>query len=112
EAIYFGCSADSQKAQNLAHDRRVSITVDLPHRTWSDIRGLSLAGRAVEVTDPQELARVGALFVAKFPKLAEFVPTQAGALAIFRVDVEIASVLDYRQGFGAHELIGLSPVHA
>jgi hypothetical protein len=37
--IYFGCAAESQKAKNLARDSRVSLTVNLPYRSWKEIRG-------------------------------------------------------------------------
>jgi nitroimidazol reductase NimA-like FMN-containing flavoprotein (pyridoxamine 5'-phosphate oxidase superfamily) len=41
--LYFGCDAQSQKAQNLARDARVSATLNLPYASWDQIRGLSLA---------------------------------------------------------------------
>lgn len=88
------------------------MTVNLPYQTWSEIRGVSVAGRAVPITDPEALARAGQLFLAKFPRLGDYLAAEPGQLAMFRVDIELASVLDYRQGFGAHELIGLSPVAA
>ncbi|MBS0332722.1 MAG: pyridoxamine 5'-phosphate oxidase family protein [Proteobacteria bacterium] len=110
--VYFGCSAQSQKARNLSHDRRVSATVNLPYRTWAEIRGVSLSGRAEDVTDPAELARVGKLFLAKFPQLGDYLGAQPGEMTIFRIDPAFASVLDYREGFGAHELIGMSPAFA
>jgi nitroimidazol reductase NimA-like FMN-containing flavoprotein (pyridoxamine 5'-phosphate oxidase superfamily) len=44
--IYFGCAAKSQKAQNIARCTKVSVTVNLPYANWSEIRGLSIGGRA------------------------------------------------------------------
>ena len=53
--IYFGCAAESQKAKNLAHNNKVSVTVNLPYSSWNDIRGLSIGGTAERVSDPQEM---------------------------------------------------------
>jgi hypothetical protein len=102
--IYVGCSADSQKARNLARDGRVSLTVNLPYRDWSEIRGLSLAGRAHRLTAEAEMSKAGLLFMAKFPEVAQYVTGDPEGLAMFRIEPVVVSVLDYRQGFGHTEL--------
>jgi pyridoxine/pyridoxamine 5'-phosphate oxidase len=51
--IYFGCTAESQKARNIARNGKVSVTVTLPSFNWDEIRGLSMGGRAAPVTDPK-----------------------------------------------------------
>jgi nitroimidazol reductase NimA-like FMN-containing flavoprotein (pyridoxamine 5'-phosphate oxidase superfamily) len=98
--IYFGVNAQSQKAANIAHDDRVSATIDLPYDSWDEIRGLSLGGRARRVTDPQEMARAGELFLKKFPQIAGVLQPGGFELALFRIDAEFISLLDYRKGFG------------
>src|SRR6185437_11542999 len=50
-AIYFMCGRDSQKAKNLARDDRVSLTIDRDTTDPMAIRGLSMAARAVPVTE-------------------------------------------------------------
>jgi hypothetical protein len=102
--IYFGCGAHSQKAMNLAADDRLSMTVTLPYVDWSQIRGLSLFGRARRLEDGDDLARVGALFFAKFPEVAQYVAGDEPP-AMFEVTPEVISVLDYRQGFGHTDLV-------
>ena len=57
--IYFGCAAESQKAKNIARSDKVSLTVNLPYASWTEIRGLSIAGKAEAVTDPEEIDQVG-----------------------------------------------------
>ena len=101
-AVYFGTSAQSQKAQNIGRDDRVSVTINPPYGDdWNTIRGLSIGGRARRVTDADELTRVGALMMKKFPQIAQFVDFGAGMeMAIFRIDAEVISVLDYSKGFG------------
>jgi nitroimidazol reductase NimA-like FMN-containing flavoprotein (pyridoxamine 5'-phosphate oxidase superfamily) len=101
-ALYFGCGSQSQKCANLTRDDRVSATITLPYRDWSCIRALSLAGRARRIVDPDELARVGLLFMEKFPETAQYVSAD-GDLAMFEILPTVVSLLDYRRGFGHTE---------
>jgi uncharacterized protein YhbP (UPF0306 family) len=103
--IYFGCGAGSQKARNLARDSRVSLTVNLPYEHWDQIRGLSLAGRAVRLQSPEDLNRSATLFLSKFaPEIGKYV---AGGeeMALFRIKPEVVTLLDYSRGFGHTDLI-------
>ena len=103
--FYFGCAAGSQKAKNLARNSKVSLTVNLPHASWNDIRGLSIGGRAKLVTDPHEAERVSQLMFEKFPQIAGYAPAELEQIVLFRVTPEIISVLDYRKGFGHRDLV-------
>jgi len=104
-AIYFGTWSKSQKAQNIARCDKVSITVDPPYADWSHIKGVSLGGRARLVTEPGELAKVGQLMFSKFPQLADALKAvDDSEMAIFRIDTEVVSMLDYAKGFGHTEL--------
>ncbi|MFZ5718112.1 MAG: pyridoxamine 5'-phosphate oxidase family protein [Pseudomonadota bacterium] len=102
--IYFGCGQGSQKAQDLALDGRVSLTVNLPYGDWSRIRGVSLAGRAERVAGEQDLWRVAELFARKFPEVTQY-GMDAGEVAFFRVRPQVVSLLDYRKGFGHTDLL-------
>ena len=106
--IFFGCAAESQKAKNLARNNKVSLTVNLPYANWSEIRGLSIGGRAERVADPQEMDQVCQLMFRKFPQIAPYAPTPLEEIALFQVTPEIISVLDYRKGFGHTDLIRVS----
>jgi hypothetical protein len=79
--------------------------VNLPYKTWDEIRGLSMGGRAARLTDPREIAKVGRLILKKFPQGADFGPDNATSIALFSIAPEVVSVLDYRKGFGHAELI-------
>jgi general stress protein 26 len=105
--IYFGCAAESQKAKNVARNGKVSLTVNLPYANWSEIRGLSIGGRAKRVTDPQEIDQVAQLMFQKFPQIAPYAPTELEGVVLFRVTPEIISVLDYRKGFGHTDLVNV-----
>lgn len=103
-AIYFGTGAAAQKAQNIASDDRVSLTVNLPYKTWDEIKGVSLGGRARRVIEPEEFRKVGDLMLKKFPQIAQYADFGSGMeLALFRVDAEVISILDYAKGFGHTE---------
>jgi len=105
-AVYFGCSEHSQKAQNIARNPKVSFTVNLPYAIWSEIRGISAAGRAHCLTNPQELESAGHLLLQKFPEgVAEYAPSGLEGIALFRIVPEVISLLDYRKGFGHTDLV-------
>jgi uncharacterized protein YhbP (UPF0306 family) len=92
------------EGSDLALEPRVSLTINLPYRDWSQIRGVSVFGQARRVTDGEALAKAGQAFLAKFPEVAQYV-TGEGEVAMFEVTPELISVLDYRQGFGHTELV-------
>ena len=83
--IYFGCAAESQKAQNIAYNNKVSLTVTLPYFNWEEIRGLSMGGRATPVTDPNEVNHVSELMLRKFPQILRY--ALAGKKGLFLVRV-------------------------
>lgn len=105
--IYFGCGADSQKAQNIAGDPRVSITVTLPYSDWLHIRGLSIAGTATEVTSSGERSAAAKLMMARFPEAAGLEQPGPPAIRLFKVRPLLVSILDYTQGFGHTDLVAV-----
>ncbi len=106
DVIYFGTSGHSQKAQNITRDNRVSVTINPTYKSWSDIKGLSLGGRARRVSSPEELRKIFALMAEKFPQITQYVQPQSGEdLALYRIDPEVISILDYTRGFGHTEYV-------
>lgn len=109
--IYFMCGRDSQKARNIAHDNRVSLTIDHDTPNPMAIRGLSMAARAIPVTDVRLIQQaIRNMLPQKYP---EYGRMMAGAdlatLAAFQVVPEVISVLDYAKGFGHCELVRVAP---
>jgi nitroimidazol reductase NimA-like FMN-containing flavoprotein (pyridoxamine 5'-phosphate oxidase superfamily) len=103
--IYIGVGTQSQKAANIARCDKVSLAIDRDEPDWNRIQGLSMGGRARIVDDPQEVARAGALMMAKFPQLSKMEPPDLGTFAFVRISPEVISVLDYTKGFGHCELV-------
>ena len=104
--IYFLCGPDSQKAANLAHDNRVSLTIDDDTGQVMAIDGLSMAARAEVVTDPIEAEKALQLMIERYPQQDVPLPMpNAADLRIFRVTPTVISVLDYSKGFGHTDLV-------
>lgn len=104
--LYFLCGRESQKAANLAFDDRVSLTIDHDTPQVMEIKGLSMAARAREVTDPAELAKAGRLLMAKYPPQVGAPPMpDATDVRIFRITPMVISVLDYAKGFAHTDLV-------
>jgi len=105
--LYFLCGPDSQKAQNLALDNRVSLTIDHDVPQVMEITGLSMAARAQPVLDRAEAEKVLRMLPQKYPtqiNLPGPMPT-ADQVRIFRVTPTVISVLDYTIRFGHTDLV-------
>ena len=105
--LYFLCGPDSQKAENLARDDRVSLAIDHDTPDLMAITGLSMAARAQAVIDRDEASRILGLFPLKYPENVVVpipMPTPE-EVKIFRVTPTVISVLDYSKGFGHTELV-------
>ena len=106
--IYFATSLDSQKATNIAHNNKVSLTIDPPYENWEEITGLSLGGHAELIASEDEIKTVGQLMFEKFPQVANYMSADGeddDKIAFFRITPLVISLLDYRQGFGHTELL-------
>ena len=107
--LWFLCGLESQKARNLAHDNRVSITIDHDTADLMSLTGLSMAARASRVSDPAEARKVIEMLPLKYPDAspatAQMKMPAPDEVALFRVVPEIVSVLDYTNGFGHSDLV-------
>ncbi|ESX71651.1 pyridoxamine 5'-phosphate oxidase [Mesorhizobium sp. LSHC420B00] len=105
--LYFLCGLDSQKAENLARDDRVSLTIDHDTPQVMEITGLSMAARAQAVVDRAEAEKVLRMLPLKYPEQVSQpgpMPTPE-QVRIVRVIPTVISVLDYSKGFGHTDLI-------
>src|SRR5690242_5269175 len=105
--LYFLCGLNSQKANNLARDDRVSLTIDHDTPQVMEITGLSMAARAQAVADSTEAQKALRLLMLKYPQQDSMplpMPT-ASDVRIFRVTPTVISVLDYSKGFGHTDLV-------
>jgi len=106
--LYFLCGLESQKAVNLAHDDRVSLTIDHDTTDLMAITGLSMAAHAQAVDDPAEVEKVLRMLIQKYPEPVTPPPIEmpsAEEVRIFRVTPTVISVIDYSEGFGHTDLV-------
>ena len=103
--IYFLCGQQSQKAQNIARDNRISLTIDHDTNDPMAITGLSMAARAEPVIDQNEVAKALDLLVKRYPEYAAYPPPKPEEIMIMRVVPKVISVLDYSKGFAHTDLV-------
>jgi len=120
--LYCFVARNSQKYANILRDPRVSLAIGSDATNPAEIKGLSLAGRAAEVTDRAEFDDVAKWRLKKYPEYLTAAaqvrdgdnalrlrprPPEA-RIALLRIAPDIISVLDYAQGFGHSELVTFS----
>ena len=66
--LYFLCGLESQKAENIARDKRISLTIDHDVSDPLAITGLSMAAEAQTVKSGAEMSKVFSLFSTKCPE--------------------------------------------
>ena len=103
--IYSMIARADQKWANILRDPRVSIAVGRDYPDPMQIKGLSIAARALEVTDADERERVAAIFLQRYPEYATMPTPAANEMPLVRFTPEIVSVLDYSKGFGHSDLL-------
>ncbi len=107
--IYFVVSRDGQKFANIQRDQRVGIAVgrdvDRPH----DIKELSIAALASEVTAEEQRQRALDLIVRRRPALEELPPPDPRTAAVIRAAPRVITISDYSKGFGHADVVTLGP---
>lgn len=107
--LYFLCGLDSQKANNIARDSRVSLTIDHDTADLMKITGLSMAAHAHAVVDRVEAEKVLRMLPLKYadaPPMTLKMP-DPDEVRLVRVTPAVISVLDYTKGFGHTDLVTL-----
>ncbi|MFN3669082.1 MAG: pyridoxamine 5'-phosphate oxidase family protein [Brevundimonas sp.] len=87
--LYFVIARDSQKFRNIQADPRVSVAIR-PEGADADTVGVSLAGRAVEITDPAEVERLNRMVFDRYPEGRAFCPSGT-SVAVMRLSPGIVA---------------------
>ena len=103
--IYCFVARLSQKYANIMRDPRVSAVIASDVSQPLDIKGLSLAGKAVPVTQEPEFNRACEIFMKRYPEYASWARPNPAFAPMLRIAPTIISVLDYSKGFGHSDLI-------
>jgi general stress protein 26 len=106
--IYFLISRQSQKFANIRHDSRVSITVGRPYERVEDIKALSIAAFASELTDAAQRERAYQLLLERHPAFSSFPKPDLARAALMRAAPKLVSLIDFSRGFGHADEITLA----
>jgi len=106
--IYCLIDRESQKFANIARDPRVSLAIANDYPQPLQIRGLSIAARAVEVADQGEREHVAELLLRRYPEYKVMPRPDPAAVPTMRLTPEVVSILDYVKGFGHTDLVSVS----
>lgn len=120
--LYCFIPRNTQKYANILRDPRISIAIGTDTAEPMEIKGLSLAGRAYEVSDPVEYAEISRLRLKRYPEYAKLpraasdddpaariaVDPPQSNIVLLRIAPDVISVLDYSKGFGRSDLVTFS----
>mgnify|MGYP003384532263 CR=1 FL=1 len=103
--IYVGVDKNSQKANNVRHCEKVSLTVNGRYTDWEHLHGLSMGGRAEILDAADEIAKVEAAMDKKFPEIGEWAHSDARHSIVFlKISPTVVSLLNYEKGVGHADL--------
>jgi len=105
--LYFVIARDSQKFLNIQADPRVSVAIR-PEGGDPDTVGVSLAGRAVEVTDPAEVERLNQMVFERYPEARAFCPSGT-SVAVMRLSPEIVAPVAVIGGSSRAQTYAIGP---
>ena len=104
--LYVGVGKDSQKADNIRRNNKVSLTINADYQDWNHIKGLSMGGVAGIADDPEEIRHATDCMLKRFPQLSEWTESGQGSDIVFlKIAPQVISILDYEKGFGHTELV-------
>lgn len=103
--IYTFIARDGQKYANIARDPRVSLAIAKDYPQPLQIKGLSIAARAVVVQDQGEIEHANSILLWRYPEYKVMPRPDPAAIPMLRITPEIVSILDYSRGFGHSDLV-------
>jgi nitroimidazol reductase NimA-like FMN-containing flavoprotein (pyridoxamine 5'-phosphate oxidase superfamily) len=108
--LYVGIGKNSQKADNIRRNNKVSLTINAPYQDWSQIKGLSMGGLAEIVSDPAQVQHAVDCLLKRFPEVADWeksgqTSAPPGEIVFLKITPQVISILDYEKGFGHTDLV-------
>lgn len=107
--IYFVISRASQKLANIERDQRVGIAIGRDVENPMEIKELSIAAEASEVTNPEQREHAIDLLLERRPSLKKLKRPDPSTAAVMRAASRIVTISDYSKGFGHADLVTLGP---
>lgn len=104
--IYIGIGKDSQKANNIRHCNKVSLTINEDYRDWNHIKGVSMGATAEILTDSEEIKRATGYMLKRYPQISEWAQSDVATdIVLLKITPQVVSVLNYEKGFGHTDLV-------
>jgi nitroimidazol reductase NimA-like FMN-containing flavoprotein (pyridoxamine 5'-phosphate oxidase superfamily) len=103
--IYCFVARDGQKFANIERDPRVSLAIAKDYPQPLQIKGLSIAARALVVADQAEIDHARGILLRRYPEYKVMPAPDPLAVPMLRITPEIVSILDYSKGFGHTDLV-------
>jgi nitroimidazol reductase NimA-like FMN-containing flavoprotein (pyridoxamine 5'-phosphate oxidase superfamily) len=107
--IYFVVSRAGQKFANIQRDHRVAIAISRDYEDPIQIRELSIAAEASEVTDPKQREHAIDLLLERRPSMKKLDRPNPATAAVMRAALRIVTISDYTKGFGHADVVTLGP---
>lgn len=107
--LFYLSAGHTRHARNLAADPRTAVTIQPDDAPWTAIQGIQLSGMVSQL-EGKERDRALALYIEKFPFLADAPPPLAAALTRvnwYRVRPTRLFFVDNTVGFGHRDEIDL-----
>lgn len=111
--IYFLSDPKTRHGRSILENPRIAGTIDEDYRDWRKIKGIQLEGRAEVIAGRVEKAKALAIYLRKFPFVAEFfsspskislsVFTKATSTVFYKIVPSRLFYLDNEKGFGHRE---------
>jgi PPOX class probable F420-dependent enzyme len=115
-AVWFETKAKSQKVTNLRRDDRITCMIEAG-RTYDQLRGISLEGRAVISDDPDDIWAVGVDVFERYTgpysePMKPYVEAMMNKRVVVRVDAARVRSWDHRKlGMNAMPLAGTTAAY-
>lgn len=104
--IYVGIGKDSQKANNIRHCNKVSLTINEDYKDWNQIKGVSMGATAEILADSDEIKRATECMLKRYPQISEWAQSDlATNIVLLKITPQVISVLNYEKGFGHTDLV-------
>jgi nitroimidazol reductase NimA-like FMN-containing flavoprotein (pyridoxamine 5'-phosphate oxidase superfamily) len=107
--IYFIISREGQKFANIQRDQRVAIAISRDYDDPGQIKELSIAAEASEVTDARQREHAIDLLLERRPSMKKLDRPNSGTAAVMRAAMRIVTISDYTKGFGHADVVTLGP---
>jgi nitroimidazol reductase NimA-like FMN-containing flavoprotein (pyridoxamine 5'-phosphate oxidase superfamily) len=106
--IYCFIARNGQKFANITRDPRVALAIARDYPQPLQIKGLSMAARALIVEDKGERQHATSILLKRYPEYKVMPPPDPAAVPMVRITPEIVSIIDYSKGFGHSDLVRVS----